>query len=81
MLVVCGGGFANLSIAEVYSNDKEQVECGPACAAATRCLCCKCSCCSFCSATCITCPANPNKSPNGELSSVLGLDHRFNDLQ
>ena len=25
------------SVAEVYSNDKEPAECGPSCAAATRC--------------------------------------------
>ena len=57
-----------------YSDEKVSVECGEHCCTAKRCICSKCSCCSFCSASCTDCPANPDKSPNGELASVLGLD-------
>ena len=60
-----------------YPNERTIVLCGPACASARRCLCSMCKCCSSCTISCSSCPAMPDKSLDGQLANLLGLNYRL----
>ena len=42
-------------------------------------MCSLCKCCSSCSNSCSSCPASPDKSLDGQLANLLGLNHRLVD--
>ena len=52
-----------------------EIECGPDCQDASKCLCSRCSCCSECSSKCQDCPGTRVKSPTAELAKLLDLSN------
>ena len=58
---------------EVYNNEKVEIQCGPDCQDAGKCLCSSCHCCSECSSKCEDCPGTSVKSPTAELAKLLEL--------
>ena len=57
----------------MYNNKKVEIECGPDCQDAGKCLCSSCHCCSECSSKCEDCPGTSVKSPTAELAKLLEL--------